>query len=579
MAHKDFDRHVREALERLEVQTPPTGDWTAMERLLDTVLPSPADEVLRSGLDAPAVPPIGESWALLADRLAEEGLTDEDPFDALTRTGLSAVPPAAVPGGDWEAFSELLDDAEQSGFDQDVHHRLDRYETPYDESTWPAMEERIADTFSIRRRLLRYKVLELGLMLLFLFTLVNTLDIRVDSLPVLLEQIVPGYQATPVEAEPAPARPSTPTARARHPVAALPATPGIPPSPQVRPAPARTVTAAPQEPPSTPTFVIEQAAAGATVADQPLVQALPTAPDDLALAVPEAERPPREKRGLLTALETLFPKRLKARDQDLSDADLVPDYRRRARLRLGMVGSFDRNRVHTDPTSFRLAREMTADQTQSFGYGGGMALDFNYGRIGLSTGILYAHRTYLPAHRGKRIVDGSYVFNERLAQVSYETVQIPLHLRYDVVSRKDWRVYGLGGFALNAVLSTAYDVEWQQVASIGGGPAGSSGPSRSAIQRQSTLLAVDFPDGGFSGDPFVEISYLTANAGLGVEKYLGTGWSVHLQPMYYHSLRGRGLGPLGERIHTWSLQVGAKVDLGKAPKLSPVRVTPGVAGY
>ena len=565
MAPKDFDRHVREALERPGARTPPPGDRTALERLLDSVLPGPLDETLRTGLDAPAVPPIGESWSLLADRLAEEGLTEEDPFDALTRSQLGDLPPTAA-AADWAAFSALLDHAEDGPFDQDVQRRLDGFETPYDASTWPAMEERIADTFSIRRRLLRYKVLELGLMLLFLFTLVHTLDIRVDSLPVLLEQLVPGYEASPAES-PAPVAQATPAPSGA--TAAPPSDRTVPPSsdravvPPVGPPPRTEI-------PEVTAFVIESAAAGNTVTDRALVTALPTAPEDLALATAAPAAPAREKRGLLTALELLFPKRLKEKDQDLSDADLLPDYRRRARLRLGMVANVDRNVVHTDPTSFRLAREMSDDLIQAFGYGGGLALDFNYGRFGVSTGVLYAHRSYLPAHRGKRIVDGSMVYNERLARVNYETIQLPLHLRYDWISRKDWRIYGIGGFAFNTVVSTAYDVEWQRVASISG-PAGAQGGSRdNEIQRQSTLLAVDFPDGGFSGDPLVDISYLTANVGFGVERYLGPGWSLSAQPMYYHSLRGRGLGPLGERIHSWSLQIGAKVDLSKAPKHIPV---------
>ena len=574
---KEFDDQLRAALEGLEA-APAGADWSALERRLDTELPVDFDAALRAGLDAPAPDgPTTESWLLLADRLHEAGLTEEDPFDALTRTGLRTVSPAAVPAADWDAFSELLDDAEPPAFDQRVQQHLDHYETPYDASTWPAMEERIVDTFSIRRRLLRYKVLEVAIMGLFLFTLVGQLRLRIDSLPVLLEQLVPGYEAE--ESPATPATPPAPIARTETP----------PPSTGTRqeaitgnrlPENSRTVATgllptAPLRAAGPPTaFTLEENTAADRRRPAALAQ-LDAVPDELTIAVPDVATPPvpaREKRGLLTALETLFPKKLDEQTQDLSDTDLLPGYRRRARLRLGMVGSFERNLVHTDPITFRLAREMNTDRTASFGYGGGFALDFNYGRFGLSTGILYAHRSYRPAHRGKRIVDGPFVYTERLARVSYETVQIPVLLRYDAVSRKDWRVYGIGGLAVNAVLSTAYDVEWQQTASIGGSPAGgATGPSRNEIQRQSTLLAVDFPDGGFGGDAFGDISYLTANLGFGIEKYIGTGWSLHLQPMYGHSLRSRGLGPLGERIHSWSLQAGAKVDLGKAARVTPVR--------
>jgi hypothetical protein len=71
----------------------------------------------------------------------------------------------------------------------------------------------------------------------------------------------------------------------------------------------------------------------------------------------------------------------------------------------------------------------------------------------------------------------------------------------------------------------------------------------------------NFPDGLFDGGNIHDNFYLTANLGLGMERFVSPRWSVFLQPNYQHHLLTDGIGVNGEKLYNFSFYVGTKVNL------------------
>ena len=89
----------------------------------------------------------------------------------------------------WDALmGKMMVDPELSGeleevkeFDQTVKSQLDKVNPKQTAAAWDAMAERIKHEFSLRRRLLRYKVAEIALVLLAIFTLMNHFPNQVNG--------------------------------------------------------------------------------------------------------------------------------------------------------------------------------------------------------------------------------------------------------------------------------------------------------------------------------------------------------------------------------------------------------------
>ena len=547
----DVDARLGAALHRLDAGSP--AGWTSLSEQLDRTETLNFDATLGTALhhlDA------GEAtnWDRLSTRL--DGV-DNDDFDATLAGALGGLTAGAAAG--WEALGAHLDelDGAETPFDETVRDRMQDYAAPDHPNHWPQMERELSRTFGLRQRIRRWRLVETALVALLLLALVGTFNNQ-DAFELDFPDFIERIWSTEPNNDPA-----------SEPVAALsePAAVPVPP-----------IADAGVHVPSNSETSIERTAQLPAAVVTPAAgqtERMEMEPEQMReLALPEKQLPalaaegaatetPREtteRNGLLAKLGTLFPKKLKEEQQSL--ALKVTPRHEKPHLRVGMVSLGEFSLVDFQPADPDLKAEITQRSSKSYGYGGGLTLGFMYDRFEFETGAIYAFRTYSPNHTGRTFGSFNRYVQEWLRRVSYETVEIPANLRFNVHRKKNWRVYGGFGVSLNTVLTSTYDIKEIRSVALRAPGSGTPPPAgTNSAETQSTLADLIYPRGLLEGGDFWTNSYLTFNLNAGVEKYINPRISLYVQPSFAHSLRGRGYGPLQDRFDTFSLRLGTKVTV------------------
>lgn len=134
------------------------------------------DEQIKAALEGLENVPHAADWADFAEQLATAEQADAPPMDdalldSIVLAGLSGLEVDFDPSS-WDALEEKMtaeDAIDDTQIDDLARQSLHNYEVPYQKSHWEIMAERLEEEFSLRRKLYKYKVLELALMLLFIF--------------------------------------------------------------------------------------------------------------------------------------------------------------------------------------------------------------------------------------------------------------------------------------------------------------------------------------------------------------------------------------------------------------------------
>ena len=128
----------------------------------------------------------------------------ENNFDKHIREKLENLEPAFQPS-DWNRMEEMLDaqagnapELEDVYLDGIAYDSLHNLEVPYDPSSWTLIEQKLRDPYALRRRLVKYKVVEIAVFLLFIVTFIQFLPSK-QSAPTLADTVTPPLVSTPVE--------------------------------------------------------------------------------------------------------------------------------------------------------------------------------------------------------------------------------------------------------------------------------------------------------------------------------------------------------------------------------------------
>ncbi len=224
---------------------------------------------------------------------------------------------------------------------------------------------------------------------------------------------------------------------------------------------------------------------------------------------------------------------------------------KRALLNVAMFGGADYDRVMTPPNyEFRIRG---FDQ-YTLGYGGGILFGLEYGRLEVGSGFVYSAKQYtpLPVIFIKGNTQKGFV-GEKLQRVQLNLINLPVYVRYDVIKKDKWRAYLTGGASLQMAMEANYFIS----PPITLPPPATQTPVIESEIRNRTK------GGLLEGGAFKENSYVTANFGLGAERFVSERWSLFAQPTYHQSIGyfSNGLGPNRDRIHTLSLWTGIRVRL------------------
>ena len=536
---------------------------------------TPFDELLKKKLEGMEVPYDPAHWDALAQTLQTEGGlengTDKPIADQLALQHLQDFEPD-VPANSWNMFAEKLQAAEVAelsntlAFDEFVRENLESVEGGQ-ENHWPLMRRRLDEVFTLRGKVYRYKLAEVALMLLLLWTVGLYLPLPKDSdVPADLNstQAALDQNVNPIAADANDAIATTVEEISTQEIEEGIANEASEP------------TADQAEPSRLP----EQGAASIAIpytADQNnLTTVLPIESVDPALLTEEALQVDPlpaiaenmigdgSNPELVSYFNALHPvARLNLRPNagltGLGIGSAAEIARRRnSSLQVGMVSGADWNWIYTpeDPVF-----GTGAYFQDSVGFSAGVLLNFQRGRWTVETGGVYAFMSYRPVTPTLQYGTFDYLVTESFEGIALEQLEIPLQFRYELLpENKKWNFYVQTGASAHVVLKSIYEIRSQAARSDESNRKPTVQEAED-LKSQSILSEKEFPDGVFEGGKLFENSYLSGTLGFGMERHLSHRWSLFMQPQLKYQLPFGGFGPNNDRFHSISFRLGTRVTV------------------
>ena len=604
MAMKNNEQHtidtaVRQALENLEI--PFNADhWKLMDGKLDALNSEEADfdTNLANVLRGVATPYVATHWNLMNSKLDALNAEDAD-FDKNIAQKIADV---QVPfeAAHWMDMSDRLDelDGAESSFDALMRQKMENAQPQMPENHWAMMEERLEEAFSWRRKIVRYKVVEVALLLLTFFTAWNMLDLPFDSLrsvdnsvqsPNVIEA-KKNNEAKKMESKKVKektfydptdwrSRPATPNSKRQLEQGAKDkgqfeqGANGKPivstengtwnefvnqftnPSTTVNGTTNNGIENVENQPIATRNLPKNaHYTEGGELNELPTrtIPILGKVRDDEAYHQDVATIAAKE----LNPTAVLKPRFLA--DTRFYDANITypksKDKRPKWRLNSFVLPIADF--VTTKSYQYR---KPVIDTQIAANLGAGIAVGYKKGRLEFEGGLSYLDKKYdLP---NVEIITGG-IANLRTSDTGYtktkpqnlhlSILSIPLSVNYTVKETNRWRFYTRIGVALNTILKAK---ESEYVESSDAKPKKIDPNKYEGNQYSEGLLRTSLTYSKFKAN-----SYITANAGIGVEYRLTNNTDIYIQPTFdYHY--GQGIGTLNDRIHSFSVQGGVKTKL------------------
>lgn len=572
---KNLDKQIKQALENLQAKYDGRM-WEAFEQRLDEEC---------SDTNTNGTSPVGTDLSF-----------DEVISGKLNRI---EVPLAA---GDWSMLEKMIEADEtaeqlenEAVVDNFVSERLENFQVAYQPHHWQMMANRLEEEFFVRYHLYRCKAAEAALMLLMLFTIARfspVLDGATEG-----SNFKANWPTTPTA--PLPVEQGNPTAKS--PIAQ---------AQQLHPdkmdasfGPLATVRASRAFSNNTSDdFVATMAFAeaggltnnlisnGANDNYLPLLGISSVQSDLLSGNLFEAIA---EKRFLRSSLRTpgmdnrntLLFASLDAQATQTRFAWEVPQlpqsvfFDKNWSLRISAFTNTDIAFVLTPPTTFSMYDTLIAsgyDTTLASGYGGGIAIHLKKRKWEIQMGATYSFKRYVPNSPAIFVETVNYIIRrdeQEFNGVQLNTLQVPLHVNYHFKDQGKWRLYGsigASGHLITTSTSQANDGDLAPTtATFAILPPSTATFSKAADafaaqiveQPRSNSQTQHLPNGFMEGGHIRDNFYLTANIGLGVERYVSPRWSLFLQPNYQHQFFTGSIGVNSERFYNFSFQFGTKVGL------------------
>lgn len=576
MENNYLDKRIRELIEGLEDSS--GSHWEQMEQMLNS--PANAD---------------------LSENQLDHGL----------RSKLDELEPE-FNNTHWNLFEQRLDaevntpDMEDVYLDGVSYELLNEFQVPYNPDHWPIMENRLDEEFSLRHKLVKYKVAELALLAIVLFTIVQFLPLEKIStfrLP-LVQQIAPSTKSLSSELPSAANQDNSANQpsiaqnkeQASKVAAVFPATQtesNALASPSNIATELVVTTAAEQ------VVIVSSSTKQASSANTakgsatqipllPTVEQIPStlsnklASKELGIlndqkivanntASENIEEVLSEHISIIPTINGLGLRQLAAKDPDLLDLDCkgCDIWKAPSFLRIGMLGAGELNYVMT-PYNEDYNRPGT--NSYETGYGGGLTLGFKFGRWEIETGAIYANKFYNPDTLSATINSGN--FGQGYVGIGWkgtelDVLRIPLRVRYDVTRMGKWHLYGQGGVAMNLTMNR---IHYHEVVQIGGDPLLPPESTDFDLRGGSENEETRKPDYGSvnesvgllkSGGTFKNNNYVSFELGIGIERFLSSRFSIFTQPTFNTQFLESSIGLNNERINTLSIEAGVRVSLKK----------------
>ena len=530
------------------------------------------------------------SWELLAHRMDFEAQQSVDHLFE-TRLGSLSVPVASA---SWDAMEQMIEADEaatvvetEAQIDNVAYDKLNSLQVPYKDHHWALMAKRLEEEFSLRHKLYKYKVAEMALMSLLLLTLVRFLPLVEGG----WTQYSPSAEQQRILEKPQSETSSISLNNTSQTLQASPAQNNL----------------------VAGTLIAAGTNKGANLTKPKIGFILPTV-GSLNSGSPSTENGflaesfsyaaktyrfgsnPTSLNKELPLLE--FSTASKARVKEIAErntkqfnfmaskrqanpeaAALLPigqvnssytwelqnvktrPAKKHNDLRFGIFTTTDFNYVTTPPNHITVFGESVRtdyNETMASGYGGGVNVSWKRDRWEYQTGGIYSFKRYIPNTPIFIFDTPNFFIKEDFNGIQLDIFQVPLNALYHFKNTGKWHFYTSTGISAHFITSTVYEIDHKSQA-LRVIPNSSPDEGKSITNEDESSL--EFPSGLLDGGKLHGNFYLSANLGIGVERYLSPKWTVFFQPNYQHFLMSEGIGDNKDKIYTTSFYLGTKFNL------------------
>ena len=189
------------------------------------------------------------------------------------------------------------------------------------------------------------------------------------------------------------------------------------------------------------------------------------------------------------------------------------------------------------------------------GYGGGMAIGYRIGKWGVEAGLAYNRKQYEP-RREEEIYKGNTqngYYGSYAKTVDADIVSVPVKATRQVGRFGQLTAHAVGGVTTNFAVDKSYHyASTYYPGSAPPDPNFSPGQQPQLRRKGRGLLE----NGALNGN-----AYVSADAGLRLEHPVGRHFVAFVEPVYRHTIAGKGIGPSPAKINTFSIQAGVLATL------------------
>ena len=545
---KHFDEHIRRTLENLERSYDP-GSWAMLEQRLDQAAMEEVDDLFKEKLGGleNAIPP--SNWAALEQMIEADEAT------------------------------EIIEN--EANIDNLAYEKLNNLEVPYTSHHWALMAKRLEEEFSLRHKLYRYKVAEISLMALLLLTVIRFMPY--------VESLLPGQEDHPEKVEQPQLQPTTPVPAIENENNAQPVLPEQPAEKEFG-TPAVPIASLPDNVQQSSSSILSDNSS--TIgSDVDLMtgsafNAINARPNIGLVDILSIESINSETAGtplfeqivernlMRSALATPGSFNRSTSPELIASVDNInvkstfdwelptlktPVVKIPSQLRFSIFTSTNLNLVNTPPDQLNVLDTLVPvapNTTLASGYGGGVLVSWKKGKMEFQTGGIYSFKRYIPNTPVFIFETLNYYVKEDFNGIQLDILQVPFNMNYHFKNSGNWRIYGAAGASGHFITSSVYEIDYRRTPILS-----AMAPPSSPDDTRSIRQDKEFPSGLLDGGEFQDNFYLTANLGLGIERYVSTKWVVFVQPNYQHYLLSRGVGTNRDKIYAMSLYLGAKFNL------------------
>lgn len=501
--------------------------------------PHPFDQQIREQLAHLDPAYQAGSWERLSEKL-ENPVTG---VDAQLREAFASIQPAYQPGS-WDALSARMD---TESVDEVVHQRLEQNEPAYQASSWARLAARLEVIAQRRSAIAAYKLSEVCLLLSGLLLLWTYFGNLIPA--------APGLQnGFPVPAA-AIAQNDTDALPADLPIVAMPVF--------TAPTPVSNETS--------------QEEANASSGNQATLTSGSTLPTSLPTYYPNYLT---NERNTFRYIPTSVTEPLPSFTYALNEASTSPQpplilpaklLKQPKSLYLRtFVSPWDFNQVVT-PEAYVGDAIIERENRVTYGMSAGVLLDVEQRKNVMQYGLIYSKRSYIPTVL-KSVEDVPFsileVRDTNYSRLVYHTVSLPVQFQRELANNGRWRIAASAGLAINLnvasrfVKGPTFDqdvINWlRQTRPV------ALAASRERGGNVEVLEASDLvsPEKGLlQGGSLLANSSVYLHLGFSFERALSDDFSLFVAPQFSRVLyykQGTGLEPFNDRIHSNSVQLGAR---------------------